>query len=223
MSNLKISQLPVTNTSEVDDVIAIVNNDITKQINKNDFLINTPTFSGNTDTLIGSTMRTIYSRTNTINYVVGNSSDMFSGATSFGSRNFPQSFFTNSVNYKSKIIHFRIVGKWGSNDNSPTIEVTTQFGSDTLVTLTIPGTQTTGANGHSLEILGEITINNGNALCCYAIGWCDNAGNYQKYALSDASTPINITGFSGGDFKLIIDNDTSNDLTSYMGYIQIWN
>jgi hypothetical protein len=220
MADLRISQLPITLTSSTEDIIAIVNNGVTKQISRNNFLNNIPNFSGNTDNLGGSTMRTIYSRINVINYTIGQDADLFSGSTNFGSRNFPLGFFTNSVNYVDKIIHFRVTGKWGSADNSPDAEVKVLFGSDTLNTFTINGVQ---ANNHPSEIFGEIIFSGGNAIACYSIGWCDNNGDFKRFALSDASTPINVTGFNGGDFKLIMGSNTSNNFTSYSGYIQVWN
>jgi hypothetical protein len=223
MGNEPISRLPLTTTANTEDVIAIVNDGVTKQISRNNFLNNIPDFSGNTDNLGGSTMRTIYSRTNVINYVEGEDADLFSGSTNFGSRNFPLEFFSNSVNYVDKIVHFRTTGKWGSNDNSPEVEVSILFGSDTLNTFTVPGSQTTGANGHPAEIYGEIVFSGGNAIVCYSMGWCGANGDFKRYALSDASTPIDVTGFGGGDFKLIIGSNTSNDFTTYLGYIQVWN
>jgi len=223
MSNLPISQLPITLTANTDSQIVIVVDGVTCQMSKNDFLYNIPNFSGNTDNFNGSTMRTIYSRTNVITYNEGDTTDLFSGSTNFGSRNFPQSFFTNSINYNNKIVYFRITGKWGGEDNSPEIDITTKFGNDTLSTITISGSNTIGANNHPAEIYGEIIFNGGNAICCYSIGWCNNTGDYKRYALSDASIPISVTGFTGGDFQLIMNSNTSNDYTSYLGYIQIWN
>jgi hypothetical protein len=223
MPNLPISQLPLTTTANTEDVIAIVNNGVTKQISRNNFLNNIPDFSGNTDNLGGSTMRTIYSRTNVINYVEGEDADLFSGSTNFGSRNFPLEFFTNSVNYVDKILHFRTTGKWGGNDSSPEIQVSVLFGSDTLTTFTVSGTDTSQANNRPAEIYGEIIFSGGNAVACYSIGWCDSQGEFKRYALSDASTPIDVTGFGGGDFKLIMGSNTTNDFTSYLGYIQVWN
>jgi hypothetical protein len=219
MPNLPISQLPSTITSDTTDVIVIVNNGETKKITKNDFLIN---FSGNTDNLGGSTMRTIYSRTNIIQYSVGSEADLFSGTTNFGSRNFPQSFFTNSSNYNNKIIHFRILGIWAEGgSNNTTATITTKFGNNILSTSI--NTSLNQSAGKPSEILGEITINNGFATVCYAIGWCDQSGDYQKTPLSDPSSLVNITGFNGGDFQLIIESSTDRAFTSYYGYIQVWN
>jgi hypothetical protein len=222
MSNLPISQLPITTTANTEDVIAIVNNGVTKQISRNNFLNNIPDFSGNTDNLGGSTMRTIYSRTNVINYVVGQEADLFSGTTNFGSRNFPSEFFSNSVNYNSKTIHFRITGVWatgGNNDTTATI--TTKFGDDVLTTSINVDLDFT-VNKPS-EIFGEIMITNGFAIVCYSVGWCDQTGDFRRTALSNPSTPIDVSAFSGGDFKLLIGSATDRNFTSYLGYIQVWN
>jgi hypothetical protein len=222
MSDLPISQLPVTKNSEVTDVIPIVNDNTTKQINRNDFLINTPLFSGNTDTLVGATIRTVYSRTNVIQYSVGTESDLFSGSTNFGSRSFPQSFFTNSSSYNNKTIHFRVTGQWASGGgNDTTATITTKFGNDILST-SINSLLSFSVNKPS-EILGEITITNGFAVVCYAVGWCDQTGDYRKLALSDPSTPVDVSGFNGGDFQLLIGSGTTRNFTSYVGYIQVWN
>jgi hypothetical protein len=174
-------------------------------------------------TLNDSLMRTVYSRTNVITYSVGTESDLFSGSTNFGSRNFPQSFFTNSSNYNNKTIHFRVTGKWASGgvNNNTTATITTKFGDDILSTSINTSLQET-INKPS-EILGEILITNGFAIVCYAVGWCDQTGDYRKSAISDPSTPIDVTGFNGGDFKLLIGSGTTRDFTSYIGYIQIWN
>jgi hypothetical protein len=96
------------------------------------------TTSGNTDNLGGANMRTIYSRTNVITYNVGADADLFSGSTNFGSRNFTSSFFTNSVNYSNKIIHFRVTGKWGTIVTPDSdVVITTKFGNDIVATSSI--------------------------------------------------------------------------------------
>ena len=223
MANLSISQLPIALTASNDTLIPIVKNGQTEQITRNNFLNSIPSNQGNADGLDGSYMRTIYSRSNVIVYNIGTASDFFTGSTNFGSRYFPESFFTSSVNFVHKTIHFRTTGIWGGSDSTPEIEITTFFGNDTLQTFTIPGSQTSGANNHPSEISGEIVINSGNAVVCYSIAWCVNNGDLKRYALSDASTPIGVTGFSGGDFRLVMGSNTSNSFTSYLGYIQVWN
>jgi len=175
---------------------------------------------GNIDTLGGVAMRTLYSRANVISYTIGTDADLMSGSSNFGSRNFPAGFFTNSTAYDAKAIHFRVTGLWGTDDATPDVNITIKFGSDVLNTSTITGAQ---ANGHPAEIMGEIMFENGNAICCYSIAWCENNGTLRRYALSNPSSPIDVSAFTGGDFQLIMENTTTNSFTSYLGYIQIWN
>jgi hypothetical protein len=175
---------------------------------------------GNVDTLSGVAMRTLYSRTNVISYSIGTDADLLGGSSNFGSRNLPLQFFTDSTNYNAKGIHFRITGLWGSDDATPTVDITIKIGNDVLNTSTITGAQ---ANGHPAEIMGEIMFTNGQAICCYSIAWCENNGTLRRYALSNPSSPITVSSFTGGDFQVIMENTTTNSFTSYLGYLQIWN
>lgn len=221
MPNLPITGLPISLTSDTNSQIVVVVDGTTYQISKNNFLNNIPNFSGNTDNLEGSYMRTTYSRTNVITYNVGVEADLFSGSTNFGSRNFPSSFFSNSVNYLSKIIHFRVTGKWGTVSNPDSdVVITTKFGDDIVATSSI--TLDFSSNKPS-EIFGEIIINNGFATVCYSVGWCDQTGDFRRSPLSNPATPLVVSGFTGGDFKLLIGSLTDNSYTSYTGYIQVWN
>jgi hypothetical protein len=176
---------------------------------------------GNVDTLGGVAMRTLYSRSNVINYSVGTEADLMSGSSNFGSRNFPTQFFTDSVNYVSKTIHFRVTGKWGTvvTPNTSAV-ITTTFGTSVIAT----STNILGFSSNKpSEIFGEITITNGFAVVCYSVGWCDQTGDFRRQPISDPSTPVNISGFTGGDFKVLLGSATNNSFTSYLGYIQVWN
>jgi hypothetical protein len=221
MEDILISELPLY-TGETTGTYILINNSGETETFKvlREVLLN-PTTSGNTDNLGGANMRTIYSRTNVITYNVGTEADLFSGSTNFGSRNFPSSFFTNSVNYSNKIIHFRVTGKWGTIVTPDSdVVITTKFGNDIVATSSI--TLDFSSNKPS-EIFGEIVINNGSAIVCYSVGWCDQTGDFRRSPLSDPSTPLVVSGFNGGDFKLIIGSATDNRYTSYIGYIQVWN
>jgi hypothetical protein len=221
MEDILISELPLY-TGETTGTYILINNSGETETFKvlREVLLN-PTTLGNTDNLGGANMRTIYSRTNVITYNVGTEADLFSGSTNFGSRNFPSSFFTNSVNYSNKIIHFRVSGKWGTIVTPDSdVVITTKFGNDIVATSSI--TLDFSSNKPS-EIFGEIVINNGSAIVCYSVGWCDQTGDFRRLPLSDPSTPLVVSGFNGGDFKLIIGSATDNRYTSYIGYIQVWN
>lgn len=175
---------------------------------------------GNVDTLGGVAMRTLYSRANVINYTIGTDADLMGGSSNFGSRNFPEQFFTDSASYNAKAIHFRVTGLWGSSDATPDVNITIKFGNNVLHTSTITGAQ---ANGHPAEIMGEIMFENGNAICCYSIAWCEHNGTLRRYALSNPSSLIDVSDFTGGNFQLIMESTTTNTFTSYLGYIQVWN
>jgi hypothetical protein len=221
-SGFTIPSFPTVQNSSPSDTLAIVISGEEKQITKNDFLLNTSTFSNNHDTLEGSVMRTIYTRTNVITYTVGATADMMGGTGNFGSRNFPTSFFTNSSGYNNKTIHFRVTGQWASGGgNDTTATITTKFGNDILSTSI--NTLLSQSVDKPSEILGEIVIDNGLAVVCYAVGWCDQTGDYKKVAISDPSMPVGVTGFNGGDFQLLLEDTTTRNFTSYIGYIQIWN
>jgi hypothetical protein len=225
MSNITgktISQLSFLSQLTNDTLIPVELSGDTYHVKYSAILNNTTNFTGNTDSLGGSSMRTIYSRTNVITYSVGTESDLFSGTTNFGSRSFPQSFFTNSSGYNNKTIHFRVTGQWASGGgNDTTATITTKFGNDILST-SINSLLSFSVDKPS-EILGEITITNGFAVVCYAVGWCDQTGDYRKLAISDPSTPVDVSGFNGGDFQLLIGSGTTRNFTSYIGYIQVWN
>lgn len=223
MPNLPITQLPLTVTANTDSVIAIVNDTETQQISRNNFLINIADFSGNTDNLNASSMRTLYARSNVIEYSVGTDADLMSGSTNFGSRSFPTEFFSNSIKYSNKILYFGITGTWGTSDNTPDVSIVTKFGDDVLQTATISSLYTIGANGHPLEITGEVFFNNGQAICAYHIEWTAANGDYRKYSLGNPEIPVSITGFTGGDFKVIMSSTTTNSLTSYTGFVQLFN
>ena len=176
---------------------------------------------GNVDTLGGVAMRTLYSRANVINYTVGTEADLMSGSSNFGSRNFPTQFFTDSINYVSKTIHFRVTGKWGTvvTPNTSAV-ITTKFGTSVIATST---NILDFSSNKPCEIFGEITITNGLAVVCYSVGWCDQTGDFRRQPISDPSTPVNISAFTGGDFKVLLGSATNNSFTSYLGYIQVWN
>lgn len=176
---------------------------------------------GNIDTLGGVAIRTLYSKNDPIQYSVGIDQDLLkSEGGPFGSTQFPLEFFEDSGNYKSKTIHFRITGKWGTENNSPTVKIDFTFGTQTLNSITFSGSV---ANGHPAEITGEIMITNGNAYICSSMGWCENNGTMRRWALSNPSVPIDISNFDAGRLSIVMKSGTTNTFTSYLGYIQVWN
>ena len=174
----------------------------------------------NTDDLGGTAVRTLYTRTNTIAHTDSVNTDFLSGSSeAFGSRDIPSSFLSNT-NFKSKALHFRVFGAFTSNNTD--CDIYLQIGNDILTYSNI-GATLSQPNGHPFEILGEVYFTEGDARVCYSIGHCGNNGDYKRYPLSDATQLQDVTSFGGGDFKLIISGSGDIDLTTYGGYLQVYN
>jgi hypothetical protein len=181
----------------------------------------------NTDDLGGVAIRTIYSRNNQIVYTSGSGTnvDFLENANSnFGSRTITQNFIDNSANYKSKIIHFRVVGKTVfTGNNADNVSVYLSIG-DQKLTETDLGLQSAPfINNKPFEIFGELTFSGSQVSPCYTLGWCDQTGDFRRQAKSDPTSPQDISGFTEGDFKIIISGSTDITMTSYYGYIQVYN
>ena len=184
------------------------------------------------DGLNGSYVRTLYSRNNTITFVHSGALeavdvDFFSSSLdhSYGSRFFSTEFFTNSTNYKAKIIHFRTVNYLTDDHptgNNTNFSCSLYIGDQKLTNSDVGSVELASSNSKPSEISGEIIMTQGNAKVCYSIGWCDTQGNYNRVPLSNIIPSQNVSGFLGGDLKLIINKSTDRTIDSYMGYIQVY-
>jgi hypothetical protein len=225
MSHKRISELNFTTALENSDLIPVVQSGETKKVAFGSLFGSLLNLGVNQDTLGGSLSRTLYTQTETIAYTEGNQRDLLSASAGnfFGSRNMPSEFFGSSGNYVSKIIHFRTFGGFDPNDNDSTFNVFLQIGNNTITPSSIGNVTLSQAKGHPMEVLGEIIFSNGTVRACYSLGHCNNQGEYKRYPLSDATTAQNVTGFSGGDLKLIVSGSTNIKFTTYAGYIQVFN
>jgi hypothetical protein len=187
-----------------------------------------PTVTGNNaDDLGGTAIRTIYTRNNQIVYTSGSgvNVDFLENADSnFGSRTITQNFIDNSANYKSKIIQFRVVGKTVfTGNNSDNVSVYLSIG-DQKLTETDLGLQSAPfINNKPFEIFGELIFSGSQVMSCYSLGWCDQTGDFRRKSKSDPTTPQDISGFTEGDLKIIVSGSTDITMTSYYGYIQVFN
>ncbi len=224
MSNKRISQLDPVLIPNNSDVFAIVNQGETKKISYGSLSNALNTSQGNTDTLGGNIVRTLYTRTNPITRATGEV-DFLSGSlgTSFGSREIPSSFFTDSTEYKSKIIHFRVFGAFDATDNDVNFNAYIKIGNSKLTYSDIGVISLTQPKGHPFEILGEVIFNEGTVRSCYSLGHCAQNGDYKRYPLSDATQTQNISSFLGGDFKVLIASGSNVTLSTYGGYVQVYN
>jgi hypothetical protein len=222
----KITQLPLTESASTSSVLAVVVDGVTSQISKSNFLNNIGGFTGNTDSFDTFTQRTLYSRNNTITYTEAVANVNFLSGTSensIGTITFPISFFQNSSNYRSKIIHFRVVGKTGVGINNETINVSMSFGGQSLTGSSIGNVTVDFFQNKPFEISGELIFNNSQVIVCYSLGYCDQTGDFRKIPLSDPTIPQTISGFTGGDLNLNVNSGTTIGMTTYYGYVQVWN
>ena len=221
--NLPISGLPPTTQITSNSIIPIVQDGITKQITYSDFL---SSGSVNADSLGGASVRTLYARNNDIIYTSGSSTntDFLGSSTTWGSRALPQSFFDDSVNYVSKVLHFRAIGLFasgGSNDTNAAIRL--QIG-DQIISGSNLGTQTLSfTTNKPFEILGELYITAGSASACYSIGWCDQTGDMRSTPLSNVTVSGSFANLTPGDFKIIVSGSTNRTMTSYYAYFDAYN
>jgi hypothetical protein len=223
MPNLPISGLPSITQITPNSIIPVVQDGITKQITYSNFL---SSGSINADNLGGASIRTLYTRNDDIVYTSGSgtNTDFLGSSTIWGSRSLPQSFFDNSVNYVSKILHFRAVGKFASgagNDTNAAIRL--QIG-DQILSGSNFGTQTLAFSVNKpFEIMGEIIITSGLVSTCYAIKYCDQTGDLRAIPLGDTTISGSFNNLTPGDFKIIISGSTNRTMTSYYAYFQTYN
>jgi hypothetical protein len=222
MPNLPISQLPIASSIAGNELIPIVQDNITKYSTVS-FIV-TSSSGSNIDNLGGVAVRTLYTRNDAVTYTPGTNTDFMSGSINdiWGSREIPSSFLQNT-DFVAKIIHFRTFGAFGSTGGSETFRCFLQIGDNKLNSSDIGNVTLSQPDNHPFEILGEIIFTEGQATVCYSLGHCDNAGDYKRYPLSNAATPDTVTSFTGGDFKLIISGSSTNPMTSYAAYIQVFN
>jgi hypothetical protein len=223
MPNLPISGLSSITQITPNSIIPVVQDGITKQITYSNFL---SSGSINADNLGGASIRTLYTRNDDIVYTSGSgtNTDFLGSSTIWGSRSLPQSFFDNSVNYVSKILHFRAVGKFASgagNDTNAAIRL--QIG-DQILSGSNFGTQTLVFSVNKpFEIMGEVIITAGMVSTCYAIKYCDQTGDLRAIPLGDTTVSGSFNNLTPGDFKIIISGSTNRTMTSYYAYFQTYN
>lgn len=180
------------------------------------------------DDLYGTYHRTLYARNDdiTYDYAAGQNVDILSSSVNHinGSRTFSTSFFSQSVNYKAKIIQFRIVNyltNLTSDGNSTDLSCSLYFGDQKLIHSDIGQVSLASSTSTPMEIGGELVFTNGNVQIGYSVKWCDSTHDHRKIPLSSVTEYQDISEFIEGDLKLIIHNSTDRTFNSYYGYINV--
>jgi hypothetical protein len=222
MADLPISKLPQAAPISGDELLVVVQNGITKHATVASVTV--ASSGSNIDNLGGVSVRTLYTRNDSVTYSPGTNVDLMSGSIGdiWGSREIPSSFLQNT-NFVAKILHFRTFGAFGSAGGAETFRCFLQIGDNKLTSSDVGNISLSQPDNHPFEILGELIFTGGECTVCYSLGHCDNAGDYKRYPLSNAAAPDTVTSFTGGDFKIIISGSSTNPMASYASYIQIYN
>jgi len=217
--------LQITGSAYITGSGFINGNSILTSADTGSFLTNDSSGS-NVDTLGGGAVRTLYSRNSDVTYTSGSgvNVDFLSGSVSWGSRNLPQSFLDESINFSSKILHFRTVGKFASGGSSDTnAAIRLQIGNQIISGSDLGIQSLTFTSNKPFEILGELIITAGSASACYSIGWCDQTGDMRRTPLSDVTVSSSFADLTEGNFEIVISGSTNRTMTTYYSYFQVYN
>jgi len=230
MADLKISQLPQVEIVEDQDDIAVVQGGVTSRSTKNVFLSGSSGYTRNIDTLNLPVQKTLFVRDGEFSVL---SADVLTGTPNtnlfttdaipyIGSTDITDEFISGATNFVAKNIEFRVVGKFG---NSGTDFVSSLYIGEQLLTASTVSeiTGLTKAIDHPFEISGDLLFTSGSVRVCYSLGYCNDKGEFGRYALSDATTTQDITSFSGGPLQLKIESGTTIDVYTYFANIRLNN
>ena len=150
----------------------------------------------------------------------GNNVDLLSGSTStiYGSRNIPSTFFSQSGDYKSKVISLRIVGSvvFGNNkDFNSYIKI----GNDVIPT-TNTSINVDKSTDHPFEILTDLVFNNGELYVCSSLRYCDNSFQYFTFPLSNLFETTSSLNLSGDIQFWVSSSSTITEMTGSYSYIE---
>jgi hypothetical protein len=153
----------------------------------------------------------------------GNNIDLLSGSTStiYGSRNIPSSFFSQSGNYRSKIISLRIVGSIIFGNNRA-FNSYIKIGNDIIPT-TNTSVNVDKSNDKPFEILTDLIFNSGKLLVCSSLRYCDNNSEYFALPLSNLFETTSSLNLSGDIQFWVSSSSTITEMTGSYSYIEIKN
>lgn len=168
---------------------------------------------------------TIYTKFDNVNASPGTNYDLFSSSLAriTGTRTLTPGFINAAIagDYKSKILKFRIVGKFDSTSGTDLTSYV-QLGSSILNSTRQTVSLQTNQN-HPFEILYDLTFGPIGINGCGSIRYCDNQQDLKAIALADPFTadPYNLNMV--GDIQFIISGSSNTVLTGSLAYIEFMN
>jgi hypothetical protein len=168
---------------------------------------------------------TIYTKFDNV-YQSGSSNfDLFSSSLSnlTGTRTLGVNFYNNAGTYNSKILKFRIVGKF-SNTSGDDFESYVKLGNSILTSTNIGSVQLQFNTNKPFEILYDIIFQNNTVNTCGSIRYCDQTGDLRAIPISNlyTSDPVNV-GQMFGDIQFIVSGSSSTIMTGSLAYIEFIN
>jgi hypothetical protein len=167
---------------------------------------------------------TIYTKFDNVNTAPGADFDLFSSSLTklTGTRDLQANFINQANTYTSKILKFRIVGKFDATTGT-SLTSYVKFGNEILSSTNL-GPVTLNQNaGHPFEILYDIVFQNNTVVTCGSIGYCDNGGELRRVPLSNMYAPTNVLPSMIGDIQFIVSGSSNTIMTGSLAWIEFMN
>jgi hypothetical protein len=154
--------------------------------------------------------------------------DLFSSSISnlTGNRDLGANFYNNANNYTSKLLKFRIIGKF-SNSSGNTFNSYVQLGPDPNQGI-LPSTEIGPITlqfheNKPFEILYDIIFQNSTIRTCGSIAYCDQTGDLRRLPISNLYTTDPINPAMAGDIQFIVSGSSNTIMTASLAYIEFMN
>jgi hypothetical protein len=168
---------------------------------------------------------TIYTKFDNVNATPGVDFDLFSSSLSnlTGTRTLDANFYNNAGTYNSKILKFRIVGKF-SNASGDDFESYVKLGNSILSSTNIGSVQLQFNTNKPFEILYDVIFQNNTINTCGSIRYCDQTGDLRAVTISNlyTSDSVNI-GQMPGDIQFIVSGSSNTIMTGSLAWIEFMN
>jgi len=171
---------------------------------------------------------TIYTKLDNV-YQSGSANfDLFSSSISnlTGTRNLGSTFYNNASTYTSKVLKFRIVGKF-SNSSGNTFDSYVQLGPDPnqgiLTSTNIGPISLQFHENKPFEILYDIIFQNSTIRTCGSIAYCDQTGDLRRLPISNLYTSDALNLAMAGNIQFIVSGSSNTIMTASLAYVEFIN